>query len=90
MTNLFRPLLELAYWIGPQPGVWNSQLDDDYHLADFRDRRTSGRTNVGERDRWVVFHFHFNENRNVFIDQGGHTYAAFVSHVYDLDFVSNH
>jgi hypothetical protein len=74
-----RPFLEVAYWIGPHPGVWDQMIDQHYDLGQYRDRRTWARNNPGERDRWVVLHFHFDETRQVFVDLNGRTYAGFVS-----------
>jgi hypothetical protein len=73
-------MLEIAYWIGPQPGFWNGIIDREYNLERYRDRRMWGRNDAGERDRWVVFHFHFDETRQIFFSQGGHTYTGFVSY----------
>ncbi|KAL0471580.1 hypothetical protein QR685DRAFT_207802 [Neurospora intermedia] len=46
------PMLELAYWIGPNPGQPSGTQYDRY-----RDTHTP---NHGDPDRWVVFHFHIN------------------------------
>lgn len=43
--------------------------------------RTQGRTDHLYRDRWVVFHFHLEEGREVFFDIDGHTYAGFVTYI---------
>lgn len=72
-------MLELAYWIGPQVGVWNQQVEDNRNLWQYRDMRQAGRTHANLRDRWVVFHLHFDETRGVFYDYNGHTYAGYVS-----------
>ncbi|KFA50333.1 hypothetical protein S40293_09933 [Stachybotrys chartarum IBT 40293] len=48
------PFLELAYWIGPTPGV---QTTDDREYDVFRDS-TSRPNHIGD-DLWVVFHIHF-------------------------------
>lgn len=67
------PLLELAYWIGPQPGVattGNSAYDQ------YRD--TTQRDNQWGRDRWAVFHLHFTQNPREWLITGedGNTYAG--------------
>jgi hypothetical protein len=72
-------MLELAYWIGPTPGVWDQNIDRQFNLGQYRDRRAWGRTRPNMRDRWVVLHFHFDERRQVFFEMGGRTYAGFVS-----------
>ncbi|KAI8931692.1 hypothetical protein NX059_011339 [Plenodomus lindquistii] len=69
------PMLELAYWIGPTPGVWNPQLDTIYQLWRYRDLRTIGRRDPFRRDRWVVFHLHF-DSTHVFFNHSHHTYTA--------------
>ncbi|KAF7551416.1 hypothetical protein G7Z17_g5035 [Cylindrodendrum hubeiense] len=72
------PFLELAYWIGPVPGV----LSTDAGLAQYQDSRPRGRA---EHDRWVVFHFHIDPARRTndhiryeFLQRGtdGHTYMG--------------
>jgi hypothetical protein len=70
-------LLELAYWIGPEPGVWNDDLD----LDQYRDRRQWGRSNYDVRDVWVVFHIYFDASRQIFFqrESDGHTFTGFVS-----------
>lgn len=72
-------MLELAYWIGPRPGVWNEEIEDRYDLGDYRDERRSGRRNPEIRDRWVVFHLHIDSTQQVFFEHQRHTYAAIVS-----------
>ncbi|KAF1912024.1 hypothetical protein BDU57DRAFT_523336 [Ampelomyces quisqualis] len=69
------PLLELAYWIGTRPGVVDNHPDLDV----YRDMRTTGRNGPQVPDRWVVFHFHFDETRDIFFDIDGRTYAGFTS-----------
>lgn len=68
-------MLELAFWIGPQPGVDST----DPYLERFRDRRLPGRTNPRYHDRWVVFHVHFTHESQILFDVHGNTYAGFVS-----------
>jgi hypothetical protein len=76
-----RPMLELAYWIGPQPGVWNAQIDQELDLQRYRDMRPSRQTRPYFRNRWVVAHFHIDETRPVFLPgANGHSYFGFVSH----------
>lgn len=68
-------MLEIAYWIGPVPGGYDSNPD----LLAYEDTRTTGRAFPQYHDRWVVFHFHFDHTRQIFIDIDGHTHAGFVS-----------
>jgi chitinase len=64
------PFLELAYWIGPTPGV----ADPNPALNAYRDRSYRGRGAVD--DRFVVMHLHIDRHneagmlRNI----GGRTY----------------
>jgi len=44
-------MLELAYWIGPRPGVYNPDMDANYALESYRDRREWGRDDPDQRDR---------------------------------------
>jgi hypothetical protein len=53
-------MLELAYWIGPHLGVWNPAQDPHWNLAQYRDRRTTGRNEL---------------NMRVLFGNGGHTHA---------------
>lgn len=49
------PFLELAYWIGENPGVTPTQLEETgYNLDQYRDLTTPN------TDRWVMFHLHFD------------------------------
>jgi hypothetical protein len=49
------PFLELAYWIGPSPGVAPTAADERrMNLNRYRDSNTAG------TDRWVIFHIHFD------------------------------
>lgn len=72
-------MLELAFWIGPYPGTWSRYTDQELELWRYRDLRVQGRQNAGQRDRWVVFHIHFDETRPLFWDFNGHTYMGTVS-----------
>lgn len=75
-------MLEIAWWIGSRPGVEDGTEDARLNLDQYRDRRQWGRNQPHIRDRWVMGHFHFDENRQVFINNGnGHSYIAFVSHM---------
>jgi len=76
------PQLELAYWIGPTPGVFSTRMDEQYSLHTYRDMRTTGPSEPGMRDRWIVFHFYFDENRDLVFELEGqpeHTYTGFVT-----------
>jgi hypothetical protein len=46
-------MLELAYWIDPHLGVWNPAQDPHWNLAQYRDRRTTGRNEMNMRDKSV-------------------------------------
>ncbi|KAF4511971.1 hypothetical protein G6O67_001165 [Ophiocordyceps sinensis] len=61
------PLLELAYWIGPEPGVETHDAAFDI----YRDMRA----NRGW-DRWVVFHLHVNAERPWLRSIEGRTYMG--------------
>ena len=51
------PFLEIAYWIGPAPGVAPTQQEERImNLNSYRDR-TYG-ANSG--DRWIMMHIHFD------------------------------
>ncbi|KAH6953868.1 chitinase [Ilyonectria sp. MPI-CAGE-AT-0026] len=72
------PFLELAYWIGPVPGVPST----DSGLTQYQDNRARG---LNGADRWVVFHFHIDPARSTddrtrfrFLQRGtdGHTYMG--------------
>lgn len=53
-------ILELAFWIGPTPGVApDAALRDRY-------RDMSHPDSPGTRDRWIVFHFHIPVDSNTF------------------------
>ncbi|WPJ63608.1 hypothetical protein SMAC4_13660 [Sordaria macrospora] len=65
------PMLEMAYWIGPNAGQPSGSQYDRY-----RDTHT---LNHGEPDRWVVFHFHINADFNSYPylwETNGHTYIG--------------
>ncbi|EFY94032.1 glycoside hydrolase family 18 protein [Metarhizium robertsii ARSEF 23] len=62
------PILELAYWIGPQPGVHT----EDAELDQYRD--TTARN--APDDRWVVFHLHVDPTREWLRRINGHTYLG--------------
>ncbi|UZP46437.1 hypothetical protein NXS19_014249 [Fusarium pseudograminearum] len=51
-------ILEVAYWIGPSPGVEDPA--NSYRIR-YRDQ-----THVNAVDRWVVFHLHIPLNANTF------------------------
>ncbi|KAF1850059.1 uncharacterized protein K460DRAFT_422442 [Cucurbitaria berberidis CBS 394.84] len=72
------PFLELAYWIGHNAGEWNPQLDRDFELWRYRDLTTQHR-NPNLRDRWVVFHLHFDPTREIFFDFNGHTFTGYTA-----------
>lgn len=75
-------MLEVAYWIGPNPGVWDPQIDQQYALPRYRDARPVARRGSDNRNRWVVFHFHFDSTlaqAHQLPLQGGHAYTGFVS-----------
>jgi len=72
------PMLELAYWIGDTPGVpTGAELDR------FRD------SSEGNAERFVVFHFHINEETNWLAHVDGRTrigvQSVQVFHGYDSD-----
>ncbi|CAO2647471.1 Nn.00g083930.m01.CDS01 [Neocucurbitaria sp. VM-36] len=75
------PILELAYWIGPVPGGWSEELEDQLELWRYRDLRQYGeRNNQHLRDRWVVFHLHFDSTRDIFSNSpSGHTYTGYTA-----------
>ncbi|KAE8361527.1 glycoside hydrolase [Aspergillus caelatus] len=62
-----RDILELAFWIGPTPGVTpsnqlRSQYVDTSHTA--------------ATDRWIIFHLHFDIDDNVFFIRRGRANRA--------------
>ncbi|KAH4091915.1 hypothetical protein HBH70_123340 [Parastagonospora nodorum] len=74
------PMLEIAWWIGTRPGVEDGAEDARLNLDGYRDTRTSGRDQPYIRDRWVMAHFHFDDNRQVFMaGANGHSYIAFTA-----------
>lgn len=67
------PFLEIAYWIGPTPGVAPTAAEEtNLRLNIYRDT-TRGRTG---RDRWVVFHIHFVPGPNLLADFEGRTFIG--------------
>jgi chitinase len=60
-------MLELAYWIGPRPGVENGNAALDHYRE---------RTQGASRDRFVVMHLHMNENLRMLRTINGHTYMG--------------
>lgn len=54
------PFLELAYWIGPTPGV---DTANDATLGVYRDEVNRG--NNPDHDRFVVMHLHMEDNRDM-------------------------
>ncbi|KFY18019.1 hypothetical protein V492_00206 [Pseudogymnoascus sp. VKM F-4246] len=67
------PFLELAYWIGPSPSVY----EDEEWYDGYRDMTSDS----DYYDSWVVFHLHIDPSDEAFlISQNGHTYVA-VPHV---------
>ncbi|KAI5455806.1 chitinase [Mariannaea sp. PMI_226] len=67
------PMLELAYWIGPEPGI----IDPDEDLNDYRDN--SWPRSVAEPDRWVVFHLHMDPETEWLREIQGRTYVGITS-----------
>ncbi|GJC89959.1 killer toxin subunits alpha/beta [Colletotrichum liriopes] len=66
------PFLELAYWIGPRPGVATT---GDTAYDRYRDTRQRGAE--WGTDQWVVFHMHINPRDPDWLTQvGGHTYMG--------------
>jgi hypothetical protein len=53
--SLCSPILEVAYWIGRQPGVDDP---DTAIITQYIDTRPWSRSFPDMRDRFVVFHFH--------------------------------
>jgi hypothetical protein len=74
--SLCSPILEVAYWIGRQPGVDDP---DTALMAPYLDSRPWSRSFPKMRDRFVVLHFHFDETRDLFFEHDGHTFVGFVS-----------
>ena len=67
------PLLEIAYWIGPSPGVTPTAAQEtSMNLNQYRDR-SRGRTGT---DRWVVFHIHFHPGPHLLDDWDETTYIG--------------
>jgi chitinase len=62
------PMLELAYWIGPTPGVESN----DVRLDRYRDATPRG----GVRDTYVVFHLHLEEGTEMLRNVQGRTYMG--------------
>jgi hypothetical protein len=58
------PFLELAYWIGPNPGVTPTLTEEtNLNLRRYRTQQTGT-----QQDRWVMMHFHFDITRhNLFV-----------------------
>jgi hypothetical protein len=73
---LCRPMLEIAYWIGAEPGVDDPRTE---LMEQYRDRRQHDRNTPGMQDRFVTFHFHFDSARDLFVEHDGHTFTGFVS-----------
>ncbi|KAM0467219.1 hypothetical protein ACHAP7_012162 [Fusarium lateritium] len=63
-----KPMLELAYWIGREPGV----EDDNPDLDDYRDTRDQTR----QSDRWIVIHLHVDPRTNWLQRLDGQTYMG--------------
>lgn len=59
------PFLEVAYWIGPTPGVQPTRAEEDrLRLNQYRGVGSERRL----PDQWVVMHFHFDmTDRGLFI-----------------------
>ncbi|KAL6885783.1 chitinase [Trichoderma evansii] len=67
--NVPGPMLEMAYWLGRQPGHENSEDISEYQDQTPRPRWPS--------DRWVLFHLHIDpSNRNWLISENGNTYVG--------------
>ena len=53
--------MEMAFWIGPRPGVPNSpEQERDLNLDQYRDRRHPILRRTQRQSRWVVFHLHMH------------------------------
>ncbi|KAI1182685.1 chitinase [Nemania serpens] len=64
------PFLELAYWIGPTPGVATGTAYDQFRDTGLRDAEDG-------TDRWAVIHMHFGRDpRNWLIGENGQIYAG--------------
>ncbi|KAF1953102.1 hypothetical protein CC80DRAFT_570981 [Byssothecium circinans] len=60
------PMLEMIYWIGTTPGVYNEQEDVNFELWRYRDNYITRGRYGSHRSRFVGLHFHFDgtlENR---------------------------
>ncbi|RYO92560.1 hypothetical protein DL766_002359 [Monosporascus sp. MC13-8B] len=67
------PFLELAYWIGPDPGVATT---GDTRYDRYRDM-TYRSPQQGGPDLWVVFHMHIDPSDPTWLaSEGGHTYMG--------------
>jgi hypothetical protein len=64
-------MLELAYWIGPTPGVENH----DAQLDRYRDA-TQPPDRAPVRDRYVIFHLHLDRASEMLRTIGGRTYMG--------------
>ncbi|KAL0258443.1 hypothetical protein SLS55_005936 [Diplodia seriata] len=65
------PFLEVAYWIGPTPGVQPTEDEESsLRLDAYRDSTHT------DTDRWVVFHFHFNWDQDLLRNIDGRTYIG--------------
>ena len=77
------PMLEMAFWIGRQPGV--STIND----PSFNDLRDTDAPDNGSPDRWVVMHFHINPETEWLRVHNGHTHVGIQSigifHGYEID-----
>ncbi|KAE8150988.1 hypothetical protein BDV25DRAFT_129159 [Aspergillus avenaceus] len=60
-------LLEMAFWIGGEPGVEPS--------SDLR-QRYADRSHTAATDRWIVFHLHINLDRHTFRSGEQHWYPG--------------
>jgi chitinase len=67
------PMLEIAYWIGPNVGVRpTAAQESSLNLQQYRDTTR----NRGGTDRWVVFHIHFVPGPNLLRDFEGNTFIG--------------
>jgi chitinase len=77
-ANNRQPFLELAYWIGPQPGTVPGALEEvARNLPQYRHDRSHEQDS--RLDRWVVMHLHVNDpvHPELFIQNNGRTYIGF-------------
>lgn len=66
-------MLELAYWIGQTPGTWTFREERDLRLWRYRQNQGLGsELPQSLRDRWVVFHLHFDSSRQIFFETSSH------------------